>query len=73
MMVELSEIDAAGNRTGSFDRLHANAMTVGSKVAHDRVKGTCEIAEVIQSDAGGGNQAEVVPKVHQHGPALGVA
>ena len=51
-MVELSELDAAGNTTGPLDRLYANPMTVGSKVAHDRVKGTYEIAEVIQSDAG---------------------
>ena len=51
MMMELSELDAVGNRTGSLDRLHANAMTVGSKVAHDRIKGMYEIVEVIQSDA----------------------
>ena len=46
-MMELSEIDAAGNRTGSLDRLHAIGMSIGSKVAHNKVKGTYEIAEAI--------------------------
>ena len=52
VMMQLSEMDAAGNRTGALDRLHDNAMDIGSKVSHRRLKGTYEIAEVVESGAG---------------------
>jgi len=52
VMMELSEIDAGGMRTGGHDKLNANSMKVGSRVHHPKTKGTYEIAKVVEIDGG---------------------
>ena len=64
ILPDLSELDAAGNRTGCMDRLHANSMRIGSKVASEDAKGTYEIAGFRQLRRGGVNVSLSLAQKH---------